>query len=93
VHLLAAGSSGPLTGKDEAAADNVTRPRKGADGSLGGFWVMTSACRFYLALDGHGRAGRRAGRAFARTRRGQCGPAQARMRTARGPGPTTEGEA
>jgi hypothetical protein len=54
---------------------------------------MTSAPAGYLALDGHSRAGRRAGRAFALTRRGQCGPAQARMRTGREPGPTTQGEA
>jgi hypothetical protein len=43
VHLLGGRIFRPLTGKDEAAADNVTRPRNGADGSLGGFWVMTSA--------------------------------------------------
>jgi len=43
VHLLGGRIFRPLTGKDEAAADNVTRPRNGADGSLGGLWVMTSA--------------------------------------------------
>jgi hypothetical protein len=54
---------------------------------------MTSAPAGYLALDGRSRAGRRAGRAFALTRRGRCASAQARMRTGREPGPATLGEA